>query len=120
MFRWSAALLAALLGAIVGLAYGWVISPVQYVDTVPSALRADYRADFVLMIAERYDADHDVESARRHLSTLGAEDLRSVCSDAIRTARASTYAPQDLALLEQLGRAIEAIASVPRSESPRP
>ena len=47
MSRWTLPLLALLIGIALGLVYGWIISPVEYVDTTPDTLRADYRADYV-------------------------------------------------------------------------
>ena len=43
-------LVAALAGLGLGLYFGWVVSPVQYVDTEPSSLQASYKDDYVLMI----------------------------------------------------------------------
>ena len=45
-------LLVLLLGIALGLLVGWVLVPIQYVDTTPDTLRGDYRADYVLMVAE--------------------------------------------------------------------
>ncbi len=59
------------LGMAAGLLYGWVISPVQYVDTAPASLRADYKAEYALMVAEAYAREGDLDRARATLSTLG-------------------------------------------------
>jgi hypothetical protein len=40
------------LGVILGLVYSWEISPVKYVDAPPSALRADFKDDFVNRIGK--------------------------------------------------------------------
>ena len=55
--RWLAFLVAIGIGLGLGLYYGWVVSPVAYVDTAPNTLRPDYKADYVLMVAEAYQAD---------------------------------------------------------------
>ncbi len=36
-------MVSILVGLALGVIYGWVINPVQYVDTPPSNLRADYK-----------------------------------------------------------------------------
>jgi hypothetical protein len=109
MPRWIIALLIAALGFAAGLSYGRFIAPVEYVDTIPASLRIDYRTDFVLMVAERFHADHDSESARRQLSILGAESPAASCTEAISFARLSAYADRDLQLLEELDRAMQVL-----------
>ena len=47
--RWILFIFAILVGAGLGLLYGWVINPVDYVDTTPDTLRIDYKTDYVLM-----------------------------------------------------------------------
>ena len=44
------------LGIGLGLLYGWVIDPADFFDLTPDTLRADYKADYVLMTAEAYRA----------------------------------------------------------------
>jgi hypothetical protein len=51
MSRWTRFLIAIAVGLALGLLYGWVLSPVKYVDTTPNTLRADYQTDYVLMVA---------------------------------------------------------------------
>ena len=57
--RWILFIIAILAGAGLGLLYGWVINPVDYVDTAPDTLRIDYKTDFVLMVAEAYQGESD-------------------------------------------------------------
>ena len=42
------------LGLGADLYIGWVISPVQYVDTDPASLSQTYKDDYILMIAAVY------------------------------------------------------------------
>ena len=51
MLRWFLFFLSIALGLAAGLYYGWVINPVEYVNTTPDTLRVDYQADYVLMVA---------------------------------------------------------------------
>lgn len=120
MSRLSLALLFGILGFAAGTSYGKFIAPVEYVDTTPSSLRADYRTDYVLMVAERFHAGHDPDAALRQLSILGGESASAVCADAIRFAKSSAYAEQDIALLEELDRAMQAISviSTPTGTAP--
>ena len=49
--RWFLFALAIAAGLGLGLYYGWVVSPVAYVDTNPTTLRLDFRADYTLTLA---------------------------------------------------------------------
>ena len=104
--RWLAFLLAIAVGVGLGLYYGWVVSPVAYVDTAPNTLRADYKADYVLMVAEAYQADGDLPAARRALALLGNTPAASVQA-AITFGTAHGYASQDLYALQQLLAALQ-------------
>ena len=70
MFRPSLLLLGLMLGLGLGLLYGWVISPVQYTDTEPHSLRADYRAGYLRLVAAAYGQDHDLDRVRLRLAKL--------------------------------------------------
>jgi len=59
-----------LIGLALGLFYTWVIDPVKYVDISPDSLRADYKEDYVLMVAQTYATDSNVESAKTSLASL--------------------------------------------------
>jgi hypothetical protein len=64
-------LLAGLvLGLALALFYTWVISPVQYTDTGPDSLRADYKNDYVVMVARAYVADGNLDAAKQRLAPL--------------------------------------------------
>lgn len=117
MSRWLSLLLATLIGIGLGLLYGWVIEPVRLVDTTPVSLRADYRSDYVLMVAEAYHADHDAELAARRLSIFGGESPAAIASQALQFGQANGYAPNDLSLLQELVRALQAHPSVPANRS---
>jgi len=70
MPRWLQTLLLVLLGLAAGLFYGWRIAPVEYVDLAPNTLRADYRAEYILMVAEAYQTEEDLNLAARCLALL--------------------------------------------------
>lgn len=105
--RWLFFILAILIGLGLGLFYGRVISPVEYVDTTLDTLSPDYRADFVLMAAEIYHADHNVEAAARQLARLGSLPPAEIAAQALAYARQIGYHPSDLALIEDLVAALQ-------------
>lgn len=94
------------LGIGLGLLYGWVINPVQYVDTSLQSLRADYKADYVLMVAEIYQADQDLNQAIQRLSLLGSEDHSQIISQSITTAGELGYTTGDIDRMSQLAQAL--------------
>ena len=71
--NWITIIAAIIIGIGIGLTYGWVINPVVYTDVTPDALRADYRADYVLMVAEAYQGEQDSETAARRIAMIGSE-----------------------------------------------
>jgi len=79
----SRLLIGVFIGMLLGLLFGWVIRPVEYVDTAPEALREDFRSDYVLMVAEAYIVDRDLELARYKLASLGSHPPLNYVIDAI-------------------------------------
>ncbi len=67
-------LLALAMGVGVGLLYSWVISPVQYTDTGPNTLRADYQAGYAQLAARAFAVDGNLGRARTRLGLLGWAD----------------------------------------------
>ena len=57
--NWIKIIIALALGAALGVIYGWAIDPIEYTDVTPGILRADYRADYVLMVAESHQSEQN-------------------------------------------------------------
>ncbi len=108
MSRWAPFLLATVLGIAAGLFYGWVVRPIEYVDTTPDTLRADYQTDYVLMVAEIYHAERDLSQAARRLALLGSDPPAEIVERALTFARQIGYARGDIFLLEALSNDIQA------------
>jgi hypothetical protein len=102
MSRWIAFFIAILLGIAAGLYYGWVLNPVEYVDTTPDTLRTDYKTDYVLMVAEIYQAEGQPEAAIRRLALLGDDTPLALTEQALAYAQANGYGQTDLNLLLHL------------------
>jgi len=62
-----------ILGVILGLVYAWLISPVEYVDTPPSALRADAKDQYRVLIALSYGVTGDLTRAKARLAVLDSD-----------------------------------------------
>ena len=99
-FPWSA-LLALLLGLGAGLAYSWVISPLQIVDAVPGALRDDFKDQYRSAIAAAYLSTANLERAKAHLALLNdADPLEALNAQAQRMLANGDFQSADqLALL---------------------
>ena len=94
-------------GITLGLVYGWVINPVQYVDTSPDTLRADYKTDYVLMVAEAYRAEGDLGQAVRRLAILGSAAPLDLVQQAIVYAGQAGYAPKDVDSMLKLSQGLK-------------
>ena len=99
MSRWIQALLAAVLGPVIGLFYGWRIAPVEYTDLAPNALHADYRNDYILMVAESYENDKDLELAAHRLALISSATPVEIIEESFD---AGGYTQRDIERLENL------------------
>lgn len=109
------------LGVVIGLAYGWLLSPVSYTDTPPVALRADYKDQYRTLIALAYAANGDLGRARARLALLGDEQAGEVVANqALRAAaegRPQSEVQSLAVLAEALGSPVDVVAPTP---SPQP
>ncbi len=118
MSRWTKFLIAVLVGAVAGLFYGWFVNPVEYVDIAPVNLRVDYKTDFVLMVAEAYQVDHNAGLAVKRLAMLGSSAPTDIVANAMNYALQHEYATQYLSLLQVLGEDLKTWD--PNKEAPTP
>jgi hypothetical protein len=109
----SRLLLGLAIGLAVGLIYGWVVQPVQYVDTAPDTLRSDYRSDYVLMVAEAYAREQDLDLAQRRLASLGPTPPTAMVEGAILYGVDHDFARSDLETLNRLVTDLRTVAPEP-------
>lgn len=102
MRRWIGFFIAIALGLALGLIYGWVVNPVEYVDTAPDSLRMDYKTDYVLMVAESYRVEGSLGLAARRLALLGDVAPSDIIAQAILFGAGLGYSTNDLALMQKL------------------
>lgn len=109
-------LLPGLIGVAAGLGlallYTWVISPVQYIDTAPNSLRADYRNAYAQLAARAYAVDGDLGRARTRLALLGMSDPTK---GAASLAQQATAAGGDQAGARALAALASALEGTPTS-----
>lgn len=118
-----------LLGLGLGLLYAWLISPVQYIDTEPSALAPDYKDEYRKVIALAYQANQDIGRAQwrallvdpeNPARELAAQAQRMISNNlSPRDARALAELASDMAQLPALaGGTAVSVASSPTAEAP--
>jgi hypothetical protein len=110
--RWIFVVLALLAGIGMGLAYGWVVDPVDFFDLPPDTLRADYKSDYVLMVAEAHRAEGDPALAARRLAIFGTQSPSSIAADALEFARTNGYSDADVNLIQELVTAMQAWSGI--------
>ncbi len=113
MSRWIRFIFAIAVGLAFGLFYGWVLSPVEYVDTAPITLRDDYQADYVLMVAEIYQSEHDLLQAEQRLTLLSSLPAENTIQKAIDYAQLQGYITADIDLLRRLYDVVQVTGPVP-------
>ena len=101
------------LGIAGGLAYGWVVNPVKYENTTPDKLHPNYRADYVLMVAEIYRTDQDLAAASQRLKFLGDQPPEQLAAEGLLTARELNYDPTDQEIINQLTVALQGASPTP-------
>jgi hypothetical protein len=107
-----------IIGLVLGILYGWVVRPVEYVDTTPNTLRADYRTDYVLMIAETYSGDGDLDSALVRLAALGSHPPIEIVLEAIDFSIEAERPRSELEVLNRLANQLRDLQSSPEIGGP--
>ena len=95
-----------ILGAAAGLIYAWLISPVRYIETAPSSLRADFKDNYRSMIAAAYAADGDIGRAESRLTYLGDSDPRLALTNQAQQVIAKGGSQSEAEALARLAAAI--------------
>jgi len=105
-------LIALVAGLGAGLAYGWIIDPIEFFDLTPDTLRADYKTDYALMVAEAYRAEQDPGLAARRLAIFGSQSPASIAADGLAYAGANGFADSDIVLMQELVTALQAWSGI--------
>ena len=117
-------LTGVVLGAVLGLVYSWEISPVKYVDAPPSALRADYKDDYRLLVARAYASTHDLLRAQGRLALLKDDQLTQTLELQAQRTLAEGGSQADVqalnSLLDVLGNGVTPAVPGPNSTIPTP
>jgi hypothetical protein len=90
------------IGVALGLVYAWLISPVQYVDNVPSSLATPYKDEYRRLIALAYSANHNLSRARERLALLDTGNPVQVLASQAQRMLAENQPPQEARALALL------------------
>lgn len=96
-------------GAVIAILYGWLLRPVEYIDTSPDSLRIDFRTDYALMVAESYATDQDLTLAQVRLAALGPQPVDEYVTQAIDYALEQSFGRPDLERLNVLAIALRTL-----------
>ena len=105
--HWIRISIAVIIGIIVGLIYGWVIEPIEYTDVTPNILREDFRADYVLMVAEAHQSEQDSETTARRLAIFGSESPEQIVASTLEFAIKNNFTQNEINLLQGLLTAMQ-------------
>jgi hypothetical protein len=109
---WIFIVLALLAGIGIGIAYGRYVDPVDYFDLPPDSLGIDYKADYVLMTAEAYQAEQDPGLAARRLAIFGSKSPSAIAADGLAYARSHHFSDVEIALMQELVTALQAWSGI--------
>ncbi|MCE9644857.1 MAG: hypothetical protein K8S20_02570 [Chloroflexi bacterium] len=105
--NWIRIMIAAGVGIALGVIYGWMIDPIEYTDVTPNILREDYRADYVLMVAEAHQKEQDPELAARRLAILGSDSPAQIVTVTLNFAANNGFTPNEMSALQGLLTAMQ-------------
>lgn len=112
-------LIAIAVGLAAGLLAGWVFfPPANSGVTAPDSLRSDYKADYVLMTAEIYAQDDNLDDAAARLQFLGSDQPLQYVQIAILTGQDLGYTQADMQALVNLFTALQSWTPFPTSTAP--
>ena len=93
-------------GIVLGLLYAWALAPVAVVDSTPDTLRADYRAEYVLLVAQAYSVDSNLPQAQARLATLRLPNIAMVVARQTETLISSAAPEGDIRAMVALAAAL--------------
>jgi len=106
MSRWVFLILGFGIGLVGGLYYAWLVSPVEYVETAPDSLRADFRGDYLGLIASAYASGGDLVRARTRLALFPDLDPATELAALAQQRLAAGLADTEANALSQLASAL--------------
>lgn len=94
------------IGLAIGLLVSWVVLPVEYVDTTPESLRADFKDEYRYLIASAYAANNNLERARARLNLLADGDMAAALNNQSQRLLEAGASEASVLVLENLASAL--------------
>ena len=91
-----------MVGIAGGILLGWELFPPQIAISEPQTLHIDYKTDYVLMVAEIYHQDGELDKVFTRLAYLGDNPPVEMISSAILYAEEQSYSINDQQLILDL------------------
>ncbi|MBP8998373.1 MAG: hypothetical protein KBG10_08820 [Anaerolineaceae bacterium] len=98
--------IAILIGIAGGLMLGWLFNPNEAPSTRLRDLREDFKADYVLMVAEAYAGDGDLGQAINRLEQLNPDNPLRAAQEGLLTAQKMGYQDWEMRYLIDLEAAV--------------
>lgn len=98
--------LGLVLGGLIGLYFGWVQFPVEFVDSPMSDLDQDSIDDYTVMIASGYQFDQDGLGAVERLGRLGVDNVPEFVQDTTERFITNSRNLNDIRLLVNLSNGL--------------
>lgn len=99
-------LLGLAAGVGLGFLIGWGLYPVQYYNTQPADLRADYQEDYIQLVALTFNVEGGTQSALQRLSLLDAQEPTRPLVQLTERLAQQPVPPESCAALARLARAL--------------
>jgi hypothetical protein len=116
--------LGLIAGAALGLLFGWVIMPVEYVDTHIADLAPEYKGGYIQLVAAAYYSDGDLERAQARLAELSLpnadQSISALCERYISEGRDEEEIRAMATLADALGVASPRMVAYLASPTPLP
>jgi hypothetical protein len=106
-FIWFVIALA--IGTTLGLLYGWVFSPAPANSADLVNLREDYKADYILMVAEVFEHEQNPSVAITRLESLGDGTAIQELQLGLLAAQRYNFVFSDLQLMGKLYQTLQVI-----------
>lgn len=107
------------IGAVLGLLVAWVVAPVQYTETNPATLRADFKDEYRYLIAASYSVTGNLGRARARLGLLNDGNPVHALGDQAQRMLANNTSQDVVGKLADLSQALQGAVTPDASPTPQ-
>jgi hypothetical protein len=103
---WLPWMLGIGVGLLAGVFYAWRVNPVSYTNTDPTSLRADFRMDYLALVASAHASTGELARAQARLSVFEAQDMAETLGALAQLRLAAGYPESEARALAGLAAAL--------------